>query len=192
MSYKILSFISKASILVILLLVTIGIEQHNISSVVSTMPIRNIDVRTKEINYPIRNIVKKVIVDSEQLLCMAKAIFYEAEGESYLGKIAVARVIVNRVYHNFANTPCDVVYQKTKNRDKIICQFSWACSEEEPIDSKDRAFKHSEEIAYLVLSQNAWASLISRDILFFHSDDIDPNWPYRRVWQIGNHIFYKK
>ena len=56
---------------------------------------------------------KIVKVDLKQLACLAKNIFYEASNESMLGQAAVARVVLNRVAHGFARTPCAVVYQST-------------------------------------------------------------------------------
>lgn len=51
--------------------------------------------------------------------CLAKAIFFEARGESYTGKLMVANVIQNRIKFGkpFATTICKVVYQPH--------QFSW-------------------------------------------------------------------
>ncbi len=29
-----------------------------------------------------------------------------------------------------------------------------------------------------------------KDAIYFHSDNISPNWKYKQVAKIGNHIFY--
>ena len=50
-------------------------------------------------------------VDIRQLQCLADNIYYEAKGESDLGKIAVARVVMNRVDAGFEKDPCAVIYQ---------------------------------------------------------------------------------
>jgi spore germination cell wall hydrolase CwlJ-like protein len=81
-------------------------------------------------------IVAKV-VDPKQLACMAKNIFYEAGNESIMGQAAVARVVLNRVSHGFAKTPCAVVYQahtveKVIDEETVkvkLCQFSWVCED---------------------------------------------------------------
>lgn len=51
--------------------------------------------------------------------CMAKVVWFEARGESYLGKKLVANVVRNRTTFGkpFATNICSVVYQKS--------QFSW-------------------------------------------------------------------
>ena len=49
---------------------------------------------------------------SNNLYLLAKCIFGEARGESYVGQVAVAAVILNRVEHpSFPNTIAGVVYQ---------------------------------------------------------------------------------
>lgn len=49
---------------------------------------------------------------SSDLYLLAKCIFGEARGESYVGQVAVAAVILNRVKHpSFPNTVAGVVYQ---------------------------------------------------------------------------------
>ena len=67
-------------------------------------------------------------------MCLAMAIYFEARGEPMVGKVAVAQVVMHRVYdHRFPNKVCDVVkegyyYSWDKNipiRDK--CQFSFWC-----------------------------------------------------------------
>ena len=48
----------------------------------------------------------------EQVTLLARAIHAEAEGESYIGKVAVGAVLMNRVNHSeFPNTVSGVIYQ---------------------------------------------------------------------------------
>ena len=50
------------------------------------------------------------------IACLATAIYFEARGEPMVGQVAVAQVIVNRVYdERFPDTVCDVVKQGDKN-----------------------------------------------------------------------------
>jgi len=50
----------------------------------------------------------------KEILCLAKNIFYEAGGEPYNGKVAVAQVSVNRVRDGrFPDSVCEVIKQKT-------------------------------------------------------------------------------
>ncbi len=50
--------------------------------------------------------------NNDEVTLLAKAIFAEAEGEPYIGKVAVGAVLLNRVKNNqFPNTLAGVIYQ---------------------------------------------------------------------------------
>lgn len=147
-------------------------------------------------------------VDKKQLKCLATNIFYEAGSEPEKGKQAVARVVINRVNHGFAPNPCSVVYQVStvlipidndpeiddEGHKKVkLCQFSWVCeSDRRPLNVNDPRYKQSERIAYNVLAYDSYKDVVPSTVLFFHNLWVNPMWPYRKVAQIGNHIFYEK
>ena len=144
---------------------------------------------------------KIVKVDLKQLACLAKNIFYEASNESMLGQAAVARVVLNRVAHGFARTPCAVVYQSTmverEDEDgepiqKKLCQFSWVCEGKDEPSKFNSKYIQAKQIAYDVLAFDAYKEVVPKTTLFFHNLTVDPNWPYKRVAQIDNHVFYSK
>ena len=71
---------------------------------------------------------------AEALFCLALNVYHEAKNQSMIGQIAVAQVVMNRVYdERYPNTICEVVEQgptyswkpdfPVRNR----CQFSWYC-----------------------------------------------------------------
>jgi spore germination cell wall hydrolase CwlJ-like protein len=131
-------------------------------------------------------------VDTTQLACMAKNIFYEAGSESINGQAAVARVVMNRVKHGFANTPCNVVYQKTIVDNKTICQFSWVCEGKGEPNRNNYKYRVAQQVAYDVLVLNKYQDVVPNSTLFFHSININPVWPHRQVAVIGSHVFYAK
>jgi len=141
------------------------------------------------------------LVDEKQLKCLADNIYYEANGESIHGQAAVARVVLNRIRHGFASTPCKVVYQTniitkldedTQNIIKVkLCQFSWVCEKNSTKINTSR-YKTAEQVAYDVLAFDAYEDIVPKTTLFFHNLSIQPNWPYHKVAQIGNHVFYTK
>jgi len=140
------------------------------------------------------------VVDPKQLACMAKNIFYEAGSESILGQAAVARVVINRVNHGFAKTPCAVVYQSYMV-EKIIddeltkvklCQFSWVCEGKAEPNTNSQRYKQAQQVAYDVMANDAYNDVLPKSALFFHNLTVDPLWPYKQVAKIGNHIFYSK
>lgn len=132
------------------------------------------------------------IVDPKQLVCLANAIYYEAGRESTIGQAAVARVVMNRVNHGFASNPCKVVYQTTIKDEQKFCQFSWVCEGKTKPSDNNPTYKKAKEVAYSVLAFDAYKDVVPKSTLFFHNLTVDPIWPYHKVKQIGNHIFYSK
>ena len=140
------------------------------------------------------------VIDPKQLACMAKNIFYEAGNESIMGQAAVARVVLNRVNHGFAKTPCAVVYQSNVV-EKIIdeesikvkqCQFSWVCEGKGEPNVNSLKYKQAQQVAYDVMANDAYSDVVPKSALFFHNLTVDPLWPYKQVAKIGNHIFYSR
>lgn len=141
--------------------------------------------------------VKKV-VSAKQIQCLATAIYYEAGHEPFLGQVAVARVVVNRVVHGFGGSPCSVVYQTTTVKDSDgdivsrLCQFSWVCEGFGVPNTNNARYKRAVDIAKQVLEEDKWNDILPDNVLFFHSALVNPRWVYRKFTTIGNHVFYAK
>ena len=131
-------------------------------------------------------------IDMKQIACMARNIYYEAGAETMLGQAAVARVVMNRINHGFAETPCKVIYQKTLINDNVICQFSWVCEDKTDPSKANPRYKRALQVAYEVMVFDMHKNVVPKSALFFHAVTIDPLWPYKQVARIGNHIFYSK
>jgi spore germination cell wall hydrolase CwlJ-like protein len=150
----------------------------------------------------VSEVIEAKPVDNKQLKCLAENIYHEAGSENANGKAAVARVVINRVNHGFASTPCNVVYQVTTvtkiNEDTLdsyrvrMCQFSWVCEGKQKPNTNDPKYVQALDIAYQVLAYDAYQDVLPRSALFFHNLTVDPFWPYKQVARIGNHIFYSK
>ena len=66
--------------------------------------------------------------------CLANAIYFEARGEPVRGQIAVAQVVMNRVFSGYyPDDVCGVVYQNSHRH--LACQFTFAC---DGIPDRDR------------------------------------------------------
>jgi spore germination cell wall hydrolase CwlJ-like protein len=119
-------------------------------------------------------------VYNNETVCLAKNIYHEARGESIRGKLAVAKVTLNRVASGkFRNTICGVVYQKG--------QFSWTNSKYKPILDK-QAWTDSLHIAKLVMLN---PELSKTQAMYYHNTKVKPNWrQLERTDKIGNHVFY--
>lgn len=135
---------------------------------------------------------KMVKLDPKQVACMAKNIFYEAGHESLKGQAAVARVVMNRVAYGFANNPCGVVYQKTVVNNVTVCQFSWVCEGKADPNKNSKRYKEAEQVAFDVMASDKYKDVVPKSTLFFHSVNIDPLWPHKKVATIGGHVFYSK
>ena len=152
------------------------------------------------VDKPVVEKTEAKVVDSKQLACMARNIYYEAGNESIKGQSAVARVVINRVNHGFAKTPCDVVYQ-SRIVERIVddesvkvklCQFSWVCEGKDEPNKNSHRYKQAHQVAYDVMANDAYNDVLPKSALFFHNLTVDPLWPYKQVAKIGNHIFYSR
>lgn len=132
-----------------------------------------------------------------QLDCLADNIYYEAGVESRLGKVAVARVVMNRVKDpRWPDSPCKVVYQGAKyskaqaHLQRGRCQFSWLCQGKRPEKPNPWVYREAYEVAVEVLLHNKWQDRF-QGLTFYHGDYVNPRWPYRYVKRVGRHLFYK-
>lgn len=122
--------------------------------------------------------------DPKQMECLARAIYFEAGNESEQGRIAVGKVIVNRVNSGkYANSICGVVHQRTGKQ----CQFTFACVKNAVVRSEEQ-YANSLVAAELVMLGFA------KDIT--HSAEFFNNRPFRdkrlvHTVKIGGHYFYR-
>ena len=130
-------------------------------------------------------------VRNKQLDCLAKNIYYEAGGEPFEGKVAVAQVTLNRVESGkFANTVSGVVYQKNVFYERVVCQFSWFCESTHKTRPVHRPmWQESELVAKKVLLEDFRLPGM-KNALYYHADYVNPNWRLPKIDQIGRHIFY--
>lgn len=127
-----------------------------------------------------------------QLECLAKNIYWEAAGESFEGKVAVAQVTLNRLESGrYGETLCQVVFQRTTLYKNVICQFSWTCTAKSRIPPRNqRLFKESEEVARKVYIENYRLPHLTK-AMYFHNTTVRPGWNKIKIAQIGQHVFYR-
>lgn len=131
-----------------------------------------------------------------QLSCLARNVFYEANGEPMAGQMAVAQVTINRARSGlFPRDLCAVVSQSTVTSDNIkTCQFSWYC---DPTKNKHKVISETHPsyiAAQRVFLEGQRVEKIDEKVYYFHRHDleVDPNWKRKGITKIGNHVFYKR
>jgi spore germination cell wall hydrolase CwlJ-like protein len=128
----------------------------------------------------------------KQLECLARNVYWEAAAEPFEGKVAVAQVTMNRLESGkFGNSICQVVFQRTKVYETVICQFSWTCTGKSRVPPRNqRLFKESEDVARKVYFENYRLPNMTK-AMYFHNTTVRPGWNKVKITQIGQHIFYR-
>ena len=122
---------------------------------------------------------------SDEMRCLAGAVYFESRGEPLDGQLAVAQVIVNRSEsRQFPSSYCGVVYQRS--------QFSFVRGGAMPrIKTGSTAWKRAKAIARIA-HQGLWDSE-AHDALYFHAKYVKPSWARKKIARatIDTHIFYR-
>lgn len=122
---------------------------------------------------------------SDELRCLAGAVYFEARGEPLTGQLAVAQVIINRSEDaRFPRSYCGVVAQPG--------QFSFMRGKHMPaVRTGTAAWSRAVAIAEIA-HKGLWESEAG-DAVFFHAKYVRPSWSMRktRLAQIDTHIFYR-
>ena len=123
--------------------------------------------------------------------CLANAVYFEARSEPVRGQIAVAQVVMNRVFSGFyPNNVCGVVYQNAHR--KLACQFTFACDGiPDKIEEPDM-WEQAKEIARDMLDGKLWLPEIGHST-HYHAFWVHPSWvnEMRKLYKIGVHSFYR-
>ena len=122
---------------------------------------------------------------SDEMRCLAGAVYFESRGEPLHGQLAVAQVIINRSESSrFPESYCGVVYQRS--------QFSFVRGGSMPaVKTGSAAWKRATAIARIA-HQGLWDSE-AQDSLYFHANYVKPGWANKKTRRvaINTHIFYR-
>ena len=120
---------------------------------------------------------------SDDINCLAGAIYFEAGNEPLAGQLAVGRVIVARANSGrFPSSYCGVVYQPS--------QFSFVRGHAMPAINRDsRAWATAVRIAQIA-DDGLWKSPVE-GAMFFHATHVSPRWGKTRMAKVDGHIFYR-
>jgi spore germination cell wall hydrolase CwlJ-like protein len=121
------------------------------------------------------------IMRDNQLICLAKNIYYEARGESILGRLAVVHVTLNRA-RVFSKSICDIVYQAG--------QFTWT-RRRMPAPSGS-SWSEALALAWIMTHYRDHVPDLTQGAQYFHSGTRPRDFArLEYVTQIGNHRFYR-
>lgn len=132
---------------------------------------------------------------TNELLCLAAAIFFEARGEPHTGQELVAEVVMNRVEHErFPDTVCGVVYEHK--------QFSFTHDglSDDPLasvlhTSKEYTAPEDTKMYHksLILAQDYLDGYrLGSTSTHYHTTYVSPFWKdhFKVDGLFGGHIFY--
>jgi spore germination cell wall hydrolase CwlJ-like protein len=124
---------------------------------------------------------------TNELLCLAAAIFFEARGEPHTGQELVAEVVMNRVEHErFPDTVCGVVYEHK--------QFSFT---HDGLSDDPKEYTALEDVRMadksLILAQDYLDGYrLGSTSTHYHTTYVAPFWKddFKVDGLFGDHIFY--
>jgi spore germination cell wall hydrolase CwlJ-like protein len=124
--------------------------------------------------------------------CLTEAIYFEARGEPVRGQIAVAQVVMNRVFSGYyPNTVCGVVFQNASHH--LACQFTFAC-EGISLDvvREPEAWERARKIAAETLDGQLWLPEVGK-ATHYHAYWVHPSWVHEmtKMYKLGVHTFYR-
>jgi spore germination cell wall hydrolase CwlJ-like protein len=128
---------------------------------------------------------------AKQEKCLANAVYFEARGEPVRGQIAVAQVVMNRVFSPFyPKTVCDVVYQNAERRN--ACQFTFACDGVPDVVTEPDAWARAKRIAHDTLDGKLWLPEVAK-ATHYHAYWVHPSWvaEMKKMYKLGVHTFYR-
>ena len=123
--------------------------------------------------------------------CLTEAIYFEARGEPVRGQIAVAQVVMNRVFSGYyPNTVCGVVYQNANRH--LACQFTFACDGIPDVVREPDAWERAKKIATETIDGQLWLPEVGK-ATHYHAYWVHPSWVHEmtKMYKLGVHTFYR-
>jgi hypothetical protein len=123
--------------------------------------------------------------------CLADAIYFESRGESERGQVAVAQVVVNRVFSGYyPEDVCETVYQNAHRY--LACQFTFACEGKKLIVNDQDSWARATRISHEMLDGKLWLNEVGK-ATHYHAYWVKPSWvsEMRTIQRIGVHTFYR-
>ncbi len=123
--------------------------------------------------------------------CLAKAVYFEARDQPYRGQVAVAQVVINRVFSGiYPRDVCGVIYQNASHY--LGCQFTFACDGRRKVINEYDAWARARRIARETLDGVLYIEAVGT-ATHYHASYVHPSWVHemRRFTREGVHLFYR-
>lgn len=123
--------------------------------------------------------------------CLAEAIYFESRGEAVRGQMAVAQVVMNRVFSGkYPDTVCGVVYQNKYRH--FACQFTFACDNNPDVIREPEMWERAKKISKAMLDGQIWLPEVGKST-HYHAYWVRPSWvaEMRKMYRTGVHTFYR-
>jgi spore germination cell wall hydrolase CwlJ-like protein len=128
---------------------------------------------------------------AKSVKCLTEAIYFEARGEPVRGQIAVAQVVMNRVFSGYyPGTVCGVVYQNANRH--LACQFTFACDGIPDVVREPDAWERAKRIAAETIDGQLWLPEVGK-ATHYHAYWVHPSWVHEmtKMYKLGVHTFYR-
>lgn len=123
--------------------------------------------------------------------CLAEAVYFESRGEAVRGQIAVAQVVMNRVFSGkYPDTVCGVVYQNKYRH--LACQFTFACDNIPDVIREPEMWERAKKISKAMLDGQIWLPEVGKST-HYHAYWVRPSWvaEMKKMYKFGVHTFYR-
>ena len=123
--------------------------------------------------------------------CLANAIYFEARDQPYVGQVAVAQVVINRVFSGvYPRDVCGVIYQNASRH--LACQFTFACDGKRKTIDEFGSWARARRIARETLDGQLYVQAVGTST-HYHATYVHPNWVHEmhRFAREGIHLFYR-
>ena len=134
------------------------------------------------------------------IMCLALNIYHEARDQPFIGQVAVAQVVMNRVRDDrYPDDVCGVVKQgptyswredfPVRNR----CQFSWYCDGKSDEPKEPTTYSKLYDMALDLVYGDITVVDITEGATHYHADYVFPAWrkTKTKTIEIEDHIFYR-
>jgi spore germination cell wall hydrolase CwlJ-like protein len=123
--------------------------------------------------------------------CLANAVYFEARSEPRRGQIAVAQVVMNRVFSPYyPKDVCSVVYQNSHQH--LACQFTFTCDGKSKAITERGAWWRAQRVAKQTLDGKVWLTAVGKST-HYHAYWVAPAWvaEMKKMFHYGVHTFYR-